>query len=379
MKCLYIIAFLSFFAAGNAQLLPTLPFPWPFCASTTTVTLGGTYTLTRTSTVTSATSTVTVTAPPSLSITTTRTTTYSPTEVTCLSTATTFSPYRAPFGTLAARAPAPQITLPPIIPTACPTVPTITVIPPTVSNEPCTRVEGDYALVTSTVTSTTTGISTTTTTPIATQILTETWIQPTPTSYNGLNYYQYLNGYNYNTDGTGLGGGGFSTSDWNANYSYYTSGLARDINFESPNWPTGPAICQLPGQPSESDCSQWTVVFQGFLFARSAGGYEVYSPIASETDIWQDNAGFWWGGEKAYSDYQDGNVDGAATPLGIEGVTNRYEYNLTDGEFMPFTFIFANGQGPAANRVTVTTEDGRVYPADLDIFVPPCEDSAFVP
>ncbi|KAL5051145.1 hypothetical protein BDW71DRAFT_203168 [Aspergillus fruticulosus] len=330
------------------------------------------------------TSTTTITAPTSVSITQTRTTLYTPTSVTCLSTATTFAAYPALPGlaagtgtnTLAVREAKPQITIPPILPTGCPTV---TIIPPTVSNEPCTRLEGDFAVTTSTITTTTSGISTVTTTPVSTRTITETWIQPTPTSYDGLNYYQYLNGYNYNTDDTGLGGGGYSTSHWNGNLSYYTSGLARNINFESPSWPTGPALCQLPGQASQTDCSQWTVVFQGFLFGRVAGNYTVHSPTASESADWQDNSGFWWGGEKAYTDYADGNVDGAATPLAIEAVTNYFEYVLEAGEFLPFTFIYSNGQGPAANRVDITGPDGVTYPDELDLFVPPCDDSAFVP
>ncbi|CBF78045.1 hypothetical protein AN8775.2 [Aspergillus nidulans FGSC A4] len=360
-------ALISLFAACvcNGELLPTLPFPLPICTSTTTLTLGGTYTVTATSTVTS------------ISISQTRTTIYTPTSVTCLSTATTLAAYPSLPGLdadtgasiLKVRAASPQITLPPILPIGCPTV---TVIPPTVSNAPCTRLEGGFALTyatisspshrlrqaslggrelkstvrTSTITTTKSGIATVTTTPISTQIVTETWIQPTPTNYNGiclplpllrnsplpalshanhlstgLNYYQYLNGYNYNTDTTGLGGGGYSTSHWNGNLSYYTSGLARNINFESPNWPTGPAVCQLPGQAAQTDCSQWTVVFQGFLFASIAGNYTVHSPILAESANWQDNTGFWWGGEKAYTDYTDGNVDGAAAPsCGVDTV-----------------------------------------------------------
>jgi hypothetical protein len=52
-------------------------------------------------------------------------------------------------------------------------------------------------------------------------------------------------------------------------------------------------------------------VLQGFLFARIAENYTVDSPTASESANWQDNSGFWRGGEKAYTDYRDGNVDGA--------------------------------------------------------------------
>ncbi|KAJ0419745.1 hypothetical protein BJY00DRAFT_313667 [Aspergillus carlsbadensis] len=367
-----LLPFFALFLLANGVPVPSILLPLLFCESTTTLSLGGTYTATRTTTVTSATRTVTVTAPPFVSVTRSTTTIFTPTSITCLSTATTFSAYRTPFGTLAARHPAPQID--------CPAAPTLTIIPPTASPGPCTRVEGDYDVVTSTVTSTVSGVATTTTTPTTIRTLTETWIQPTPTSYNGLNYYQYLNGYNYNNaNAGGLGGGGYATSHWNGNYSFYTSGLARNINFESPNWPTGAPTCQLPGQASATDCSQWTVVFQGFLFATVPGTYTVHSPTGAETTRWQDNSGLWWGGSEAYSEYADGNVDGGAGGSAVAGVPNSVEYTLVAGEFFPITFIYSNGQGPAANRVDVTAPDGRRYPDDLDMFVPPCADSAFVP
>ncbi|KAL2837127.1 GLEYA domain-containing protein [Aspergillus pseudoustus] len=364
--------FALFLVANGAPVLPTNLLPLLFCESTTTITLGGTYTATRTSTVTSATRTVTITAPPVVSVSRTTTTIFTPTTVSCLSTATTFSAYRAPLITLAPRDPAPQV--------GCPTPSPITIIPPTIPSEPCTCIQGDFDVVTNTVTTTVSGVVTTTTTPTTVHTLTETWIQPTPTAYNGLNYYQYLNGYNYNNaNAGGLGGGGYATSNWNGNLSYYTSGLTRNINFASPNWPSGGTTCQLPGQASATDCSQWTVVFQGFLFARSAGRYTVHSPTRAESANWQDNSGFWWGGSKAYSQYTDANVDGGATGAGVSGVSNSVPYTLVAGQFLPMTFIYSNGQGPAANRIDITAPDGRRYPADLDLFVPPCRDSAFVP
>ncbi|KAL3455664.1 GLEYA domain-containing protein [Aspergillus heterothallicus] len=364
---LLLLFTLTLFAHG-APVLPSPLVPLLFCESTTTLTLGGTYTATRTSTVTSATRTVTVTAPPVVSVSRTTTTIFTPTPVTCISTATTFSAYRAPLVTLAAREPAPQI--------GCPAPPTITIIPPTVSSGPCTRIEGEFDVVTNTVTTTVSGVATTTTV----QTLTETWIQPTPTAYNGLNYYQYINGYNYNNPNAGgLGGGGYATSNWNGNYSYYTSGLTRNINFASPNWPNGGATCQLPGQPSATDCTQWTVVLQGFLFARDAGTYTVHSPTSAESANWQDNSGFWWGGPEAYSQYSDGNVDGGATGAGVTGLSNSVQYTLAAGQFLPMTFIYSNGQGPAADRIDISAPGGRRYPDDLSLFVPPCENSAFVP
>jgi hypothetical protein len=34
----------------------------------------------------------------------------------------------------------------------------------------------------------------------------------------------------------GYGGSGYDTADWNGNTSYYTSGLTRDIKFQSQNY-----------------------------------------------------------------------------------------------------------------------------------------------
>ncbi|PTU23654.1 hypothetical protein P175DRAFT_0496814 [Aspergillus ochraceoroseus IBT 24754] len=261
----------------------------------------------------------------------------------------------------------------------CPTVPPITIIVPTATAEPCTCIEGEYTTVIDTVTVAPEGISRTTTTPTHIVTATETWVHPTPTSYNGLNYYQYINDYDYFNSPNGFGGGDYDTANWNGNYSYSTSGLTRNIDFESPNWPSGPARCQLPGQDTATDCSQWTVVFQGFLYAAEAGNYTVHAPTSSESSEWQDNSGFWWGGEKAYSSYANENVDGGATGNGIPGTPNSFNYPLMAGEFLPMTFIYSNGGGPAANRISITSPNGTRYPADLDLFVPPCPNSPFIP
>jgi hypothetical protein len=128
-----------------------------------------------------------------------------------------------------------------------------------------------------------------------------------------VNYYQYLNKnvYPYGSGGCancGCGGGGYETSDWNCNYSCYTSGLTRNINFESANYLDWNTItCQLPGQVKAIDCWQWTVVFQGFIHATQIGKYTV-APYKVT-----DNALFFWGGEKAYSSYANGNVDGVVS------------------------------------------------------------------
>lgn len=194
-----------------------------------------------------------------------------------------------------------------------------------------------------------------------------------------MNYYQYLNDYFY-PDGDqgcrtcGYGGGGYETSDWNGNYSYYTSGTTQNINFESENYPSYSTIlCQLPGQATATDCSQWTVVFQGYLYSTQYGNYTL-APYLGE-----DNALFFWGGEKAYSGYTNDNIDGGVTYTQPADLPHSFSYTMVPGEFMPITFIYSNGYGPALNSLTITSPNGTSYPSDLDFFVPPCPKSPFVP
>lgn len=195
----------------------------------------------------------------------------------------------------------------------------------------------------------------------------------------GVNYYQYLNDYFY-PDGDqgcltcGYGGGGYETADWNGNYSYYTNGTTQQINFESENYPSYSTIlCQLPGQPAATDCSQWTVVFQGYLHATQTGNYTL------APDLLEDNALFFWGGEKAYSSYENNNTDGGVSYTQPAGLPHTFAYEMVAGEFLPITFIYANGYGPALNRLTITSPNGTTYPDDLNFFVPPCPNSPFVP
>jgi hypothetical protein len=120
-----------------------------------------------------------------------------------MSTGKTLGPYPAPLITLGVRAEASATTA--ATATAdCPTVPPVTIIPPSVTPGPCTCVTGSYDVMyvrkchsslnilliysssTDTVTTTKSGVSTTTTTPVSTVTVTETWILPTPTAYNGM-------------------------------------------------------------------------------------------------------------------------------------------------------------------------------------------------
>lgn len=56
-----------------------------------------------------------------------------------------------------------------------------------------------------------------------------------------------------------------------------------------------------------------------------------------------------------------------------------FTYELLAGEFFPMTFIYSNGRGPAKFNITIAGPDGVSYPDDLDLFVPPCPFSPFVP
>ncbi|KAJ5721817.1 uncharacterized protein N7483_009751 [Penicillium malachiteum] len=369
--------FLNALVLGTARGL-SLPFSlgYPFCFSTTTLTLSGDYTITSTQTVTSASSIVTVTGLPSVTVETITTTRYIPTAIACLQTGTTIKPYRS-IGLFGKREPAPtaaEVS----VDSVC--SPTVTIIIPTISSLPCTELAFEsFEVITDTKIVTTTAHSTTTIHPTVTSTVTEEWILPTPSSYKGVNYYQYLNDYFY-PDGDlgcadcGYGGGGFETSDWNSNYSYYTNGTTQDINFESEDYPSYSTIlCQLPGQASATDCGQWTVVFQGFLHATQTGNYTL-APTLGE-----DNALFFWLREKAYSSYANNNTDGGVSYTQPEGLPHSYAVSMVAGEFLPVTFIYANGYGPALNELTITSPNGTTYPDDLDFFVPPCPNSPFVP
>ncbi|KAL3487942.1 hypothetical protein BJX62DRAFT_240544 [Aspergillus germanicus] len=347
-------------------------FPFLWCTSTTTLSLSGAYTLTATSTMGSATRPVTVTALPTvgfhLSLQTSSN--FSLCGLSTSRSSSKPSPLRAILLHLLVASAAPrhffqgepvsshsksarlsqQIANRPA-----------TIIPPTITRQPCTKLTGSFEIVTDTTTVTTSGVATTTVTPSRVITVTETWIQPTPTSYDGVNYYQYINDYYY-PDGTGgcancgYGGGGYDTADWNGNTSYYTSGLTRDINFQSQKLPR-----------------LWTVVFQGFLHARNSGTYTIAPALGT------DNALFFWGGEKAYRQYANGNVDGGVRYTQPAGLPHSFDCELVAGEFYPITFIFANGFGPLLNRVDISGPNGTGFSGGVGLFVPPCPDSPFVP
>jgi hypothetical protein len=209
---------------------------------------------------------------------------------------------------------------------------------------------------------------------------TKTFALPTPSSYPGIKYYQYENDYHY-PDGSagttaGYGGGNYETSDWSNNTNWQTSNILSNVNFGTPNWPSYANLnCQLPGQAAPSNCEHWTVVFQGFLFARESGTYRFIpaQPIDNELLI--------WGGNKAYNSFTNANsdiVEGyVATP---DNKPISGSYNLTQGEFYPITMIYVNGFGPSLMGLTIDLPDGTVYPTDtVDIWIPPCNGGPFIP
>lgn len=61
------------------------------------------------------------------------------------------------------------------------------------------------------------------------------------------------------------------------------------------------------------------------------------------------------------------------------GVPTTFDYDLVAGEFFLITFIYVNGYGPAKTPVTITEPNGTTYPKDLNLFMPPCPKSPFVP
>ena len=208
---------------------------------------------------------------------------------------------------------------------------------------------------------------------------TKTSVLPTPSAYSGLKYYQYTNTYHYPDkfgQGTtaGYGGGGYETADWSNNTNYETSNLTHNADFSTPNWPSYDNLnCQLPGQPTPRNCEHWTVVYQGFLFAQETGDY-TFTPSQPT-----DNELLIWGGQKAYSSFDNANSDiviGYVATPDNKPITGKF--SLVEGEFFPVTIIFVNGFGPALQELGITSPNGTKYPT-VDFFVPPCDRGLFIP
>lgn len=87
-------------------------------------------------------------------------------------------------------------------------------------------------------------------------------------------------------------------------------------------------------------------MFQGYLHTTQTGKYTL-SP-----DLREDNALFFWAREKAYSSYEHNNASEGMSYIEPAGLPHIFDYGTVAGNFLPITFIYANGYGPELDRLT---------------------------
>ncbi|PIA90807.1 hypothetical protein CB0940_11227 [Cercospora beticola] len=189
-------------------------------------------------------------------------------------------------------------------------------------------------------------------------------IQPTPSTYPGLRTYEYRNNLNFNNPNPGE-----DVTAYN-NRNFLSTGLTPDINGISSR---GGTNCNVPGAGFK-DCTQLSLVYQGFLYAPITGTYTLSVP---EGGVAVDNYFGVWSGPTAYASYNNGNADFIARREGDgRGGVNQNggssQLRLIAGQYFPVTFIFINGGGPGSVEFRVTTPGQPTTASTAGLFIPAC-------
>lgn len=168
--------------------------------------------------------------------------------------------------------------------------------------------------------------------------------------------------------------------------TYLSAGLLTNLNtVRSVGYPGGTST-QCPYAPITGggigDCSQLTLVMQGFIFAATTGTYRlaVEAPASNPTVAYVDNYFGEWSGTTAYGSYTNSNSDFRArrqrtiVGTGTQTVTTpgSHIFTFQAGQYYPVTFIFINGGGPGGYLFTLQTPDGSVITDTSAYFIPAC-------
>ncbi|PPJ60408.1 hypothetical protein CBER1_08006 [Cercospora berteroae] len=254
----------------------------------------------------------------------------------------------------------------------------------TITESPTTTITSTQIIVvtespTTTVTSTQTNVVTespsttitTTTTSIVSESSTFTTststvlvIQPTPSTYPGLRTYEYRNNLNFNNPNPGE-----DVTLYN-NRNFLSTGLTPNVNGISSR---GGSNCNVPGAGFK-DCTQLSLVYQGFLYAPITGAYTLSVP---EGGVAVDNYFGVWSGPTAYASYNNGNANFIARREGDgRGGVNQnggsVQLRLIAGQYFPVTFIFINGGGPGSVEFRVSTPGQPTTASTAGLFIPAC-------
>ncbi|KAL1646946.1 hypothetical protein SLS58_003083 [Diplodia intermedia] len=212
--------------------------------------------------------------------------------------------------------------------------------------------------VTETSTNTITDFTTTTTTTTTTVYATATSI-----TASGLTYRKYTHSFNANLAASGFTPSYFKTA------SVDFSGSLQNLDFSTPNWPSGNSYLTIDGHYFASD--QAAILMQGFFVARATGTYTI-----STSPDYIDNYGYLWTGDAAYT-WTDGTTAYAATRTGGGYFGGSTSIAMNAGDAVPVTWLWANGGGVGRSHFVITTPSGSSVADTTGYFAPACDSSIF--
>lgn len=170
-----------------------------------------------------------------------------------------------------------------------------------------------------------------------------------------------LNWYYYPSPSAFQGSLPFSAQEFN-NPNYNFSGYIQNVrDFHTGlAWSTTETnyTCSLVN----ADCGLVGVIFQGYLWAAQGPGNYTLS-----SDDNSDNAFLVWHGSNAYSNYENSNYDYQANYPSTSGSVT---INVSTGELVPITLLWANGGGPGQADLSITSPAGTTYSNTSGFFVP---------
>ncbi|KKY24082.1 hypothetical protein UCDDS831_g02738 [Diplodia seriata] len=236
-----------------------------------------------------------------------------------------------------------------------------TLVPGTVTDaatQTLTPTSTSAVTVTETSTNTITDFTTTTTTTTTTVYATATSI-----TASGLTYRKYTHSYNANLAASGFTPSYFKTA------SVDFSGSLQNLDFSTPNWPSGNSYLTIDGHYFASD--QAAILMQGFFVAQATGTYTI-----STSPDYIDNYGYLWTGDAAYT-WTDGTTAYAATRTGGGYFGGSTSITMNAGDAVPMTWLWANGGGVGRSHFVITTPSGSSVTDTTGYFAPACDSSIF--
>ncbi|KAH6995294.1 GLEYA domain-containing protein [Ilyonectria destructans] len=211
---------------------------------------------------------------------------------------------------------------------------------------------------TSTETTTLTETTTSTTTEIA-------YAVATTIASNGIAYRKYTHSFNADSVNSGF------TSSFFKGKTAEFSGTIQDLNFATPNWPSGSETLTISDGRSFAS-GYAALLFNGFFIARESGTYTI-----STSSGFIDNFGYLWTGDNAYSDWSDSNTVYQASRTQAAYIGGSTTLTMHQGDAIPLTWLWANGGGVGRSHFQIRTPSGQTLSTTGNYFVKACDSGIF--